>query len=185
METSPVDEQSTRRRRLSPVWAAAGAVGLVVLTLLAYSIATGPGAPLQAGQAAPNFEFVGLQGEQIDLDAHRGEIVVVNFFASWCEPCREEAAGLEATWRQYQAEEVQFFGIAYKDARSKVRSFLDQFAVTYPCALDLGNRTARAYGVTGVPETFVIDRQGRLFQHVVGPIGQAELGLVLDRVLGQ
>jgi len=185
METSPVDEQSIQPRRRSPAWAAAGAVGLVVLALLAYSIATGPGTALQVGQAAPTFKLDDVQGGEIDLGARRGQVVVVNFFASWCAPCREEAADLEATWRQYQPQGVQFFGIAYKDARSKVQAFLDQFDVTYPSAVDPGNRTARAYGVTGVPETFVIDRQGQLLHHFVGPVSQAELRMVIDQALGQ
>lgn len=185
METSPADEQTTRQRRVSPVWAAAGAVGLVVLVLLAYSIATGPGTALSVGQVAPSFELAGLAGEEMDLDARRGQVVVVNFFASWCAPCRDEAADLEETWRQYQPEGVQFFGIAYKDARSKVQTFLDQFDVSYPCAVDPGNRTSRAYGVTGVPETFIIDRQGLLVHHFVGPVSQAELSLVIEQARRQ
>lgn len=185
METSPVDEQSTQQRRVSPVWAAAGAVGLVVLLLLAYSIATGPGTALQAGQAAPTFKLADLTGGEIDLEAERGQVVVVNFFASWCAPCRQEAPDLERAWQQYQPEGVRFFGIAYKDARSAVEAFVDEFDASYPCAVDPGNRIARAYGVTGVPETFVIDRQGQLVHHFVGPVSQAELGLVIERALGQ
>ncbi len=185
MTTFPTDEAPVQRRRLSPAWAAAGAVGVLVLGLLAYSIATGPSAPLQPGQAAPAFQLNDLEGGQIDLGAQRGKVVVVNFFASWCAPCLEEAAGLEKTWRQYQPQGVQFFGIAYRDVSSKVQGFVDQFDVTYPCALDPGSRTARAYGVTGVPETFVIDRQGQLHRHIVGPIGQEELSLVIDQALGQ
>jgi cytochrome c biogenesis protein CcmG/thiol:disulfide interchange protein DsbE len=185
MDTSPVDEQPTQQRRVSPVWAAAGAVGLVVLALVAYSIATGPGGALQEGQPAPAFTISTLSGGDMELEAQRGQVVVVNFFASWCAPCRQEAADLETTWRQYQPEGVQFFGIAYKDARSKVQAFLDEFNVSYPCAVDPGNRTARAYGVTGVPETFVLDRQGQLLHHFVGPVSQAELSLVIDRALGQ
>ncbi len=183
MDTSPTSEQPAQRRSWSPAGAAAGAVGLVVLALLAYSIATGPSAPLQAGQAVPAFELTDLEGAQIDLDAQRGRVVVINFFASWCEPCHEEAAGLEETWQQFQPEEVQFFGVAYKDVGSKVQTFLDQYGVTYPCALDSGGRTARAYGVTGVPETFIVDREGRLVRHVVGPIGQGELSLLIDQAL--
>lgn len=185
MTTFPTDEAPARRRRVPPAWAAAGAVGLVVLALLAYSIATGPSAPLQAGQVVPAFKLASLEGDQIDLDTQRGKVVVINFFASWCAPCREEAADLEKTWREYQSEGVQFFGIAYKDASSKVQDFLNEFDITYPCALDPGTRTARTYGVTGVPETFVIDGQGRLHRHIVGPVAQDELSLVIDQALGQ
>jgi cytochrome c biogenesis protein CcmG/thiol:disulfide interchange protein DsbE len=185
MDTSPVDEQPTRQRRVSPVWAAAGAVGLVVLLLLAYSIATGPGTALQVGQPAPTFKLTALTGEKMDLEAQRGQVVVVNFFASWCNPCRQEAADLEAIWRQYEPEGVQFFGIAYKDARSMVEAFLTEFDVTYSCAVDPGNRTSRAYGVTGVPETFVVNGQGLLLRHFIGPVSQAELGLTIEQARGQ
>lgn len=185
MTTFPTDDTSAQRRRVSPAWIAAGVVGAVILALLVYSIATGPSAPPQAGQMAPAFELTSLEGNPLDLEAQRGKVVVINVFASWCEPCREEAAGLEETWQQYQSEGVQFLGIAYKDARSKVQAFLDQFGITYPCALDPGGRTTRAYGVTGVPETFVINGQGQLHRHIVGPIGQDELSLIIDQALGQ
>ncbi|MEJ2207582.1 MAG: TlpA disulfide reductase family protein [Anaerolineae bacterium] len=180
MDTSPVDEQPSQQRRTSPVWAAAGAVGVVVLALLIYSIATGPGGALREGQPAPAFRLADLSGGHMDLQAQAGQVVVINFFASWCAPCRQEAADLEATWQQYQPEGVQFFGIAYKDARSMVEAFLDEFGITYPCGIDPGNRIARTYGVTGVPETFVVDGQGQLLRHFIGPVSQAELSLAIE-----
>jgi cytochrome c biogenesis protein CcmG/thiol:disulfide interchange protein DsbE len=119
----------------------------------------------------------------MSLAAQRGNVVVVNFFASWCNPCREEAADIEAAWREHQAQGVQFMGIAYKDADSKARAFLEEFGATYPGAVDPGNRTARAYGVTGVPETFVVDQQGQLVKHFIGPVTQAELDQVVSSLL--
>ena len=90
---------------------------------------------------------------------------------------------MEETWREYQDRDVQFFGIAYKDAHSKAQTFLDEFGVTYPSAVDPGNRTARTYGVTGVPETFVIGRDGVLIRHFLGPITQAQLSSEIDKAL--
>jgi cytochrome c biogenesis protein CcmG/thiol:disulfide interchange protein DsbE len=177
------DEAPVQRRGLSPAWAAAGAVGLVVVALLAYSVATGPSAPLQPGQIAPTFGLASLEGGRIDLNAQRGKVIVINFFASWCDPCRQEAADLEEAWQQYQPEGVQFLGIAYKDASSKAQAFVDQYGVTYPCALDPGDRTARVYGVTGVPETFVINGQGQLHSHILGPVSREELSQVIDEAL--
>ena len=119
----------------------------------------------------------------MDLGAQREQVVVVNFFASWCTPCRQEAADLERVWRDYQDRNVQFFGIAYKDASSKAQTFLDEFGVTYPSAVDPGNGIARAYGVTGVPETFVIDQQGHLLRHFLGPITMEQLAREIDAAL--
>ena len=169
-------------RRLSPAWIAAAVVAALVLILLGLAMTAKP--TLQAGDPVPDFRLVALDGSDLSLSAKNGEVVVVNFFASYCAPCREEAADLEETWREYQGRGVQFFGIAHKDADSKAQAFLEEFDVTYPSAIDPGNRTARAYGVTGVPETFVVDQQGRLIRHFIGPVTGAQLGLELDKALG-
>lgn len=186
METSESTSQDKARRGnrgCEPAWTAAGAVALVVLLLVGYSLLSGPSAAPQVGSPVPDFQLTAFDGSTMDLGAQQGKVVVVNIFASWCDPCREEAAALEQTWRDYRDRGVQFFGIAYKDAGSKAQAFLDEFDVTYPSAMDPGNRTARALGVTGVPETFVIDRQGRLVRHFLGAVSRAELGQELDRAL--
>jgi cytochrome c biogenesis protein CcmG/thiol:disulfide interchange protein DsbE len=164
---------------------AAGVVALLVAVLLGSALILKPSAPLQVGEPVPSFRLTALEGSPMDLSAHQGEVVVVNFFASWCAPCREEAAELENAWREYGDAGVQFYGIAYKDAASKAQAFLETFDVTYPSTVETGNRTARAYGVTGVPETFIVDQQGHLVRHFIGPITQAELSEVLDRILHQ
>ena len=178
-------------QRRSPTWLAVGVIALVVVALLGYGLIAKPAEPPQVGSPVPDFQLTALddvEGEPpsaMNLSEQRGKVVVVNFFASWCDPCREEAADLEQTWREYREQDVQFFGIAFKDADSKVQAFLDEFDVTYPATVERGNRTARAYGVTGVPETFIIDQQGLLVRHVLGPISQAELRLELDRLLSR
>jgi cytochrome c biogenesis protein CcmG/thiol:disulfide interchange protein DsbE len=90
---------------------------------------------------------------------------------------------VEQAWRDYRSRGVQFYGIGYKDAASKAEAFLDEFSVSYPTTVEPGNRTARAYGVTGVPETFVIDRSGRLVHHFIGPVSREELAEQLDPLL--
>jgi cytochrome c biogenesis protein CcmG/thiol:disulfide interchange protein DsbE len=183
METSQTSIVEEKQRGPLQAWWAAAAVAIVVLGLLAYSIATGPSAPPQVGAPVPDFQLTTLDGQEISLNALQGQVVVVNFFASWCEPCREEAPALEAAWGTYQDQGVQFIGIAYKDAKSRAQAFLTEFGATYPSAVDPANRTARAYGVTGVPETFVIDRQGQLTRHILGAVSRAELSLEIDRAL--
>jgi cytochrome c biogenesis protein CcmG/thiol:disulfide interchange protein DsbE len=183
METSQTPQTEDPRRRPSPAWLATGAIVLLVLGLLGYALIDQPAEPPQTGSPVPDFHLTSLDGDAMTMSTHQGEAVVLNFFASWCAPCRQEATALEQTWRQYQGQGVQFVGIAYKDAASKAQAFLDEFGVTYPTAVDPGNRTARAYGVTGVPETFVVDQQGRLVHHFVGPVTQEELSRTLDQVL--
>jgi len=185
METPETTQQDTSPSGLSPAWMAAAAIALIVAVLLVYGIVATPSEPPQVGSPVPDFEFTALDGSSMNLGAHSGEIVVVNFFASWCDPCRQEAADLEQTWLAYQDQGVRFYGIAYKDADSKAQAFLDEFDVSYPSTVDTSNRTARDYGVTGVPETFVIDREGLLVHHFLGPITQAELSREIERALNQ
>jgi cytochrome c biogenesis protein CcmG/thiol:disulfide interchange protein DsbE len=183
METPQVAEQKGTRRGLSPAWIAGGATALLVVALLGYALIEQPTKPPQVGSPVPDFQLTALDGSQIDLGAHQGQVVVINFFASWCDPCRQEAADLEQTWREYQGQEVQFFGLAHKDADSKAQAFLKQFDVTYPSAVDPGNRIARAYGVTGVPETFIVDAHGQLIRHFLGPITSEQLSQEIDKGL--
>jgi cytochrome c biogenesis protein CcmG, thiol:disulfide interchange protein DsbE len=172
-------------RRRSPMWTAAAAVGVVVMLLLAYSLLTGPTSPPLPGDEVPAFQLSSFDGSAMDLSSQPGKVVVLNFFASWCNPCREEAADLEASWQAYRQRDVQFYAIAYKDAASKAKQFVDEFGITFPSGADAGNRIAHGYGVTGVPETFVIDRQGLLVRHFLGPISSGELGLALEEALGR
>lgn len=183
MEAPPAHDEQEPRGSLSPAWLAAGAVALLVVALLAYALIAQPGTVPQAGDPVPGFQLMALDGSMMDIAAQDGNVVVINFFASWCEPCRQEAAELEESWKGYGDRGVQFYGIAHKDADSKAQAFLDEFNVTYPSAVDPANRTARAYGVTGVPETFIVDQQGRLYHHFLGPITQADLSKMLDKVL--
>lgn len=185
METLEASQSEITRRGLSPAWMAAGVIALIVLGLLGYGLLASPSEPPQVGGPVPDFQITALDGSSMNLGAERGQVVVVNFFASWCDPCRQEAADLQQSWLDYRDRGVQFFGIAYKDADSKAQAFLDEFGVTYPSAVERNNQTARAYGLTGVPETFVIDQQGLLVRHFLGPITQAQLGQEIDRLLNQ
>jgi cytochrome c biogenesis protein CcmG/thiol:disulfide interchange protein DsbE len=180
METPTLSEKETRRR-LSPAWLAGGLIGMLVLALLGYGLTTH--VSLQAGSPVPEVSLTAFDGSPVSLASQRGQVVVINFFASWCPPCREEAADVQQTWSDYQQQGVQFYGIAYKDAASAAQAFLDEFGVTYPAAMDPGSRMARAYGVTGVPETFVIDQQGQLVRHFPGPVTREQLSQELEKLV--
>jgi cytochrome c biogenesis protein CcmG/thiol:disulfide interchange protein DsbE len=183
METSEAFHNGENRQRLPLAWIAAVVIALLVLALLGYAVLADPTEPPEVGSPVPDFQLTALDGSPMNLGDRQGSVVIVNFFASWCAPCRQEAAALEQTWLEYQDRGVQFFGIAYKDADSKAQAFLNEFDVTYPSAVERNNRTARAYGLTGVPETFVVDQQGLLVRHFLGPITQTQLSQEIDRLL--
>jgi peroxiredoxin len=184
MESANDVKTAGTSQRIRPGWLAAFAVGLLVFALVVYALLARPVSPPQIGESVPGFELSAVNGGTMDLGSHRGEVVVINVFASWCDPCRQEAVDIEQTWREYEDRGVQFFGIAFKDAASKAQAFLDEFDVTYPYAAESSNRTARSLGVTKVPETFVVDQTGRLFHHFIGPVTKADLSSQLDLLLG-
>lgn len=154
---------------------------LVVIGLLGYGIVL-QGRGQVAEGPAPEFTLQTFEGQTIRLSDYRGTPVVINFWSSWCIPCRTEMPLLETTWRQY-GEEVRFIGVAYVDTENGARAFLEDFEVTYPNGLDLGTRISDAYRIKGVPETFFIDRDGQIVGTKIGPLTEAELKAWLAQLL--
>jgi cytochrome c biogenesis protein CcmG/thiol:disulfide interchange protein DsbE len=105
----------------------------------------------------------------------RGTPVVLNFWASWCTPCREEAPRLQRAWRDGRDDGVLFLGLNMQDITDDARLFMRTFRIDYPNVRDPGNRVAQSYGVTGLPETFFISRSGDVVGHVVGVVSPAQL----------
>jgi cytochrome c biogenesis protein CcmG/thiol:disulfide interchange protein DsbE len=153
-----------------------------VLVLLAHGFVRDPRyipSPL-LGRAAWPFALPLLDGGEVRLAQLRGQVVVVNFWASWCPPCRQEARTLEAAWRRFKDEGVVFVGVNTLDDEASARAFVQEFGLTYPNGIDTGGRITVAYGVWGLPETFVIDRHGRITYKHVGAIGAATLVAKLE-----
>lgn len=149
---------------------------VALLALLAWGLQNADATRPEPGVPAPTFElqyFDGYgwrdqpTGNLADMD---GQIVVLNFWASWCVECRLEADLLENAWQQYRDQGVVFLGVAYIDTESKSLAYLDEFNVTYPNAPDLGSAIAQKYKITGIPETFFIDRDGNVANYVIGPV---------------
>lgn len=145
------------------------AIGLPVLGLLAYGFTRDPRdipSPL-IGRPAPPFSVTLMDGRDLNLEDLRGKVVFLNFWASWCPPCRAEARMLEASWKDHQGQDVVFLGINMQDREPAAREFLREFGVTYANGMDAGSRIAIGYGVWGIPETFFLDPRGRItYKHV-------------------
>ena len=150
-------------------WAIPAAV-VPVLVLLAYGFKTDPReipSPL-LGRPAAAFSLTTFAGAPLSLEDLRGKVVMLNFWASWCIPaCYEEAPALERTWRAYKDKGVTVLGVNIQDKEAAAREFLARFEHSFPNAPDPKGRVSVDYGVYGVPETFFIDRKGRVrFKHV-------------------
>ena len=115
---------------------------------------------LGSGSPAHQFELTLFNGETLRLSDLRGSVVVLNFWASWCPPCRWEMPAFERIWQEYRDQGVVFFGIAISDEEEKARSFAQKAGITYPLALDPTGNLAVTYRALSLPTTFLIDRQG-------------------------
>ena len=144
-----------------------------VILLLAYGFRTDPKAipsPL-VRKAAPNFRMAIFDGGELSLDVLRGKPVVLNFWASWCFPaCYEEAPLLESTWRRHKDQGLMVVGVDVQDKEANAREFMRRFNFTFPNGPDPGSKISIDYGVYGVPETFFIDREGRIISKHVGAV---------------
>ena len=158
---------------------------MAVLSLLAWGFTREPKfipTPLLA-KPAPAFKLTLFDGTVLQLDTLRGKVVFLNFWASWCPPCRAEARMLEAAWRRYAGRDVVFLGINIQDTEEAARQFLAEFDVTYPNGMDPGSKIAIDYGVWGLPETFIIDREGRITYKHVGALGMDTVAAKVDEAL--
>jgi cytochrome c biogenesis protein CcmG/thiol:disulfide interchange protein DsbE len=124
--------------------------------------------PLIAKPAAP-FTITLFDGTRLSLADLKGKAVFLNFWASWCPPCRAEAKDLEAAWRRVKDQNVVYIGVALQDSDENARAFLKEFDITYPNGRDESGKIAVDYGVWGIPESFFIDAEGRItYQHTGG-----------------
>lgn len=156
------------------------AIPLLFIGVLAFRLYQTNTSEQRAAGGAPDFSFTTFEGETIALADLRGQGVVLNFWASWCDPCREEAVLLEQTWQQEKENGIIFLGLDYLDQEPAAKAYLEEYRVSYPNGPDLQSKAARDYGIKGVPETFFIDPEGKIAFMVIGPIvnqGQMEQGL--------
>jgi cytochrome c biogenesis protein CcmG, thiol:disulfide interchange protein DsbE len=151
---------------------------------LSIGVADHPATAVRDSSTAPDFTLPDLAGgKAISLSDFRGRIVVLNFWASWCLPCRQEGPGLQETWEAYRSRGVQFLGSDYADDRFAARAFVDEFGITYPSVFDPSGMLAAKYGFLGLPSTFVIDGSQRIRVHFTGYVRAGQLRRALDQLL--
>ncbi len=131
---------------------------------------------------APDFTLNLFDGGTFTLSEYRGQPVVMNIWASWCQSCRQEAADVEEGWRSFQDQGVVFVGVNVMDSRDGAEAFLEQFDVTYPNGPDESDIYLQ-YGATGTPETFFIDRDGVIVQKFMGPVSAERLSALVEELL--
>lgn len=173
------------------------AIGAPLIALLAFGMTRDPRSiqsPLP-GRAAPTFaravfapgadSALSLSvGDTVRLEAQKGKVVVVNFWASWCLACRDEHVDLSQVATNFADKGVKFFGFLYNDQEANgLRWIADMGGQAYPALSDPGARTAIDYGLYGVPETFVIDQHGVVARKFIGPVRADSLARLLDSLL--
>ena len=135
------------------------------------------------GELAPTFELSLMGGGELSTTELRGRVVMLDFWASWCPPCREEAPALGQVYGEYRNRGVEFVGINLWDNAGDAALFLQQQGHEYPNSIDDGGKIAISYGVRGIPEKFFIDAEGRIVRKFSGPVGADRLRQILDSLL--
>ena len=137
--------------------------------------------PSRVAKLAPDFTFTTLAGKAITLSELRGRPVVINFWASWCPPCRRELPALEKVYRQYSAQGLQLLGVAVGDEEPAVRRLVQEMRLSYP--IGLSDEAGSNYAVSAIPHTFFLDRQGKIVAQRVGGLSEGEFRRQVEALL--
>jgi thiol-disulfide isomerase/thioredoxin len=155
---------------LKRLWIVIGAAGLLVVGIAAYRLLshTGPGLDSATHPVAPDFSVTAIDGHKLALSDYGGKIVLLDFWATWCAPCRDEIPRFVQLQDKYGADGLQIIGISMDDSAEPVRQFSRDFHINYPVALG-GAKLGELYGgVFGLPIAFLIDRNGRILSKHIG-----------------
>jgi cytochrome c biogenesis protein CcmG/thiol:disulfide interchange protein DsbE len=130
--------------------------------------------PPQPGLEMANFTFPDINGREVSLADHRGKVVLVNVWATWCPPCRQEMPSMQSLYEKFKGENLEILAVSIdSEGREVVAPFMRKMNLTFPALLDPGETIRSLYGITGVPESFIIDKQGILVEKIIGPINWA------------
>jgi peroxiredoxin len=158
---------------------------LVVIAVLGLALVRpqNAGAPASTSGQAVRVSVRQLDGAPLNVEAYRGKIVVVNFLAAWCTPCWDELGGFERVSREYRVRGVQVVGIGVQSTPADIRRMIDQLGLTFPVGLDGDGRAAQGFGLSAMPTTVFLDREGRLVRSVPGKLSEARLRAYLLELL--
>lgn len=156
---------------------------LVVLAALA-GLCSGTASAMKVGDVAPDFTRGDLGGKEVRLSSYRGKLVLLNFWATWCPPCREEMPVFSRWQKDLQARGLQVIGVSMDDDGSEVRKFLAQYPVTYPIVMGDARFAEKFGGVLGLPLTYLIDAQGRVVARYQGEADLAKMDAKVKELLG-
>lgn len=188
-------ETETPVRRGVPLWMQIiiwiGLLGLLVM--VGVTLNKRQQGTVQPGDVIPDFTLPLFSGyeyagrSEIKLSELRGRVVVLNFWASWCKPCEQEAAELQQAWEFYQpTEQVVFLGVDYVDTEPEALVYLQKYGITYPNGPDMATRISQLFRTTGVPETYFIDKTGVLRYVQVGPFSSlAQIQAQIEQLLSE
>jgi cytochrome c biogenesis protein CcmG/thiol:disulfide interchange protein DsbE len=185
VETTTMETKESRRPRWGVIVAVVIAIGFVAFLAIGMKRA----ATDRPDEVAPDFEMQFFNGYEwqdaptAQLSDFKGRPVVLNFWASWCVECKIEADLLENTWQAYRDDGVVFLGVAYIDVEPKSLEYLEEYNITYPNAPDLRSTISSKYDITGVPETFFIDKEGKVVHIQLGPVNETMLTGLIDQML--
>lgn len=144
--------------------------------------ASGPQAELNG--PAPEFTLLDLAGQPVSLGGFRGKTVLINFWATWCVPCRREMPDLQEAYESRGDQGLVVLGVNLREAKPQAQKFVDDYGVTFPILLDTSGDVAQAYRLSGVPESWIVDEEGILVRRKIGAFTTEELRIVLDESLG-
>jgi cytochrome c biogenesis protein CcmG, thiol:disulfide interchange protein DsbE len=189
ISTNKAMEQTISSRKQSTlnqnIFLAAGIILLLgLIAIMAVNLQKVKSVDLQ-GRQAPDFNltlFDQFEQGKLHLGNMRGQVIVVNFWASWCVECYKEAGLLEQAWQDYKDRGVVFAGVDYLDTDKEGLAYMKKYGITYPSGPDLGSKISKAYAITGVPETFFIDRNGHIIYVQIGPIEKEQLYSLLEQL---